>query len=74
MSALGVDEMEVEDFAEIEAAADTIKAIWESDDCQRAVRETGFGASYFYLARAALEAAGLVRGRHVPQANRCLLH
>jgi hypothetical protein len=50
---------------EIEAGADALKALWESEENQRAIRETGYGYSYLFQARAVLEAALKVRGKSV---------
>ena len=53
--------------AEIEAAADALRTLWESEENQKYLRETGFGASYLYPAQVALEAALKVRGRTVSE-------
>lgn len=50
---------------EIEAAADALRILWESEENQRALRETGCGANWLWQARLALEAAQAVRGRSV---------
>ena len=50
---------------EIEAAGDALRILWQSDENQAALKETGHGANYFWQARLALEAAAAVRGRHV---------
>jgi hypothetical protein len=47
--------------AEIEAAADAVRILWESNPNP----ETGFGPSYLVLAKEALEAALKVRGKNV---------
>jgi hypothetical protein len=52
---------------EIEIAADALQALWQSERNQRALRETGHGASFLYMAIVALEAAAKVRGRHAIQ-------
>lgn len=51
--------------AEIEAAADALRILWESEENQRALRETGGGANWLWQARLALEAALAVRGKAV---------
>lgn len=48
---------------EVEIAADALRVLWESDRNRQAIRETGHGASYLYMAIVALEAAAKVRGR-----------
>ena len=48
---------------EIEAAADALRILWNSEENQRALRETGCGANWLLQARCALEAAQAVRGR-----------
>jgi len=53
--------------AEIEAAADALRTLWESEENQMHLRETGFGANYLYQAQVALEAALRVRGRTVSE-------
>lgn len=53
--------------AEIEAAADALRILWNSEKNQNSLRETGFGASYAYQARVALEAALAVRNRIVSE-------
>lgn len=50
---------------EIEAAGDALRILWQSDENQAALKETGHGANYFWQARLALEAAAAVRGRRV---------
>jgi len=50
---------------EIEAAGDALRILWNSDENQAALKETGAGANWFYQARLALEAAAAVRGRIV---------
>lgn len=50
---------------EIEAAGDALRILWQSDENQAALKESGHGANYFWQARLALEAAAAVRGRHV---------
>lgn len=47
--------------AEIEAAADALKTLWESEENQRSLEKTGFGANYLWQARLALKAAAAVR-------------
>jgi len=49
------------------AAADALRTLWESEENQKYLRETGFGASYLYPAQVALEAALKVRGRTVSE-------
>lgn len=51
--------------AEIEAAADALRILWNGEQNQAAIKETGHGASWLYQARLALEAALAVRGRQV---------
>ncbi|WP_291869677.1 hypothetical protein [Bradyrhizobium sp.] len=51
--------------AEIEAAADALRILWESDENKRALKETGAGANWLWQARLALEAALAVRGKAV---------
>ena len=58
------DESKVPD-AEIEAPADALRSLWNSAENQRALKETGYGASWLYQARIALDAARKVRGRSV---------
>jgi hypothetical protein len=48
---------------EVEIAADAIRELWQSDRNQRALRETGHGASFLWMAIVALEAAAKVRGK-----------
>jgi hypothetical protein len=48
---------------EAEIAADALRALWQSDRNQQAIRETGHGASFLYMAIVALEAAAKVRGK-----------
>jgi hypothetical protein len=50
---------------EIEAAADALRILWNSEENQRAIKETGHGANWLLQARLALEAALAVRGRDV---------
>lgn len=50
---------------EIEAAGDALRILWNSDENQASLKETGHGANWFWQARMALEAAAAVRGRHV---------
>lgn len=50
---------------EIEAAADALRILWNSEENQKSLKETGFGANWLYQARVALEAALAVRGRGV---------
>lgn len=54
--------------AEIEAAADALRILWESERNQRSLREVGAGAGWLYQAQLALEAALKVRGRAVSEA------
>lgn len=51
--------------AEIEASADALRILWESEENQRAIKETGAGANWLWQARVALEAALVVRGKAV---------
>lgn len=51
--------------AEIEAAADALRILWESEENQRSLKETGCGANWLWQARLAREAALAVRGRSV---------
>jgi hypothetical protein len=53
--------------AEIEAAGDALRELWNSDRNQQALKETGHGASWRYQAQVALEAAARVRGRLIVQ-------
>jgi hypothetical protein len=53
---------------EIEAAADALRILWNSDRNQQALKETGAGAGWLLQAQVALEAALLVRGRVVMEA------
>ena len=48
---------------EVEIAADAIRELWQSDRNQQAIRETGHGASFLWMAIVALEAAAKVRGK-----------
>lgn len=48
--------------AEIEAAADALRILWNSDRNQQSLKETGHGANWLWQARLALEAALAVRG------------
>lgn len=50
---------------EIEAAADALRILWNSEENQKAIKETGMGASWLFQAKLALEAALAVRGRDV---------
>jgi hypothetical protein len=50
---------------EIEAAGDALRILWQSDENQAALKETGHGANWFWQARLALEAAAAIRGRHI---------
>ena len=50
---------------EIEAAADALRILWNSDRNQQSLKETGHGAGWLYQAQVALEAALAVRGRGV---------
>lgn len=52
---------------EIEAAADALRILWESEENQRSLKETGHGAGWLYQAQLALEAALKVRGRTVSE-------
>jgi len=54
--------------AEIEAAADALRVLWESDRNQQALRETGAGAGWLFQAQVALEAALRFRGKNVTEA------
>lgn len=54
--------------AEIEAAADALRILWNSDRNQKSLEETGHGAGWLYQAQIALEAALRVRGRQVSEA------
>lgn len=57
---------------EIEAAADALRILWNSEENQTAIKESGHGASWFLMAKVALEAALAVRDRIVsesPKAN-----
>lgn len=49
--------------AEIVAAADAMRILWESERCKQAIKETGHGASWRFLAQVALTAASMVRGK-----------
>lgn len=62
---MNVFESDAASASEIEAAGDALRILWNSDENQAALKETGGGASWFYQARIALEAAAAVRGRHV---------
>lgn len=64
-------ESDIVPFGEIEAAADAIRILWESDECQEAIKATGRGPGYLFVAKVALEAAAKVRGRihKSPQAH-----
>jgi hypothetical protein len=48
---------------EVEIAADALQALWQGERNQQAIRETGHGASFLYMAIVALEAAAKVRGK-----------
>lgn len=52
---------------EIEAAADALRVLWNSERNQRAIKETGHGAAWTLQAQVALEAALSVRGRVVSE-------
>lgn len=52
---------------EIEAASDALRALWQGEENQRHLKETGCGASFLLQAQVALEAALRVRGRHVSE-------
>lgn len=54
--------------AEIIAAADALRIMWESEENQISLRETGYGAGWLFQARAALDAALSVRGRAIVEA------
>jgi hypothetical protein len=54
---------------EIEAAGDALQALWNGEENQRHLKETGCGASFLFQAQVALEAALLVRGRLVSQGS-----
>lgn len=54
--------------AEIEAAADALRILWNGDENQASLKATGHGAGWLYQARVALEAALAVRGRHITSA------
>ena len=56
--------------AEIEAAADALRILWNSDRNKKSLEETGHGAGWLYQAQVALEAALHVRGRQVTEAPR----
>ena len=62
MSTSLLDQTDVPDL-EVEIAADALQALWQSERNQQALRETGHGASFLYMAIVALEAAAKVRGR-----------
>lgn len=62
---MGIVDESVVPAQEIEAAADALRILWESEENQRSLRETGYGAGWLWQARLALEAAQLVRGRSV---------
>lgn len=55
-------------YDEVEAAADALRILWNSDKNQAALQETGHGASWALMARTALAAAKTVRGRCVAPA------
>jgi len=57
-----LDQTDIPDL-EVQIAADALMALWHSEENQRALRETGHGASFLYMAIVALEAAAKVRGR-----------
>lgn len=52
---------------ELDAAADALRILWNSEENQRSLRETGHGANWLLQARVALEAALSVRGRSVSE-------
>jgi hypothetical protein len=54
--------------AEIEAAADALRILWNSDRNKKSLEDTGYGAGWLYQAQVALEAALRVRGRQVSEA------
>lgn len=56
--------------AEVEAAADALRILWNSEENKRNLEETGFGASYAYQAKVAIEAALMVRNRIVSASPR----
>jgi len=56
--------------AEIEAAADALRILWNSERNQQSLKETGHGAGWLYQAQVALEAALKVRGRIVTESPR----
>jgi hypothetical protein len=62
---LGIIDGSIVPAAEIEAAADALRILWESPENQHALKETGCGANWLWQARLALEAALAVRGRSV---------
>lgn len=62
---MGIVDESVVPASEIEAAADALRILWESEENQRALKETGCGANWLWQARLALEAALAVRGRSV---------
>jgi hypothetical protein len=48
--------------AEIEAAAEALRALWDSNDNREAIRRSGHGASWRHQAIVALAAAAASRG------------
>lgn len=62
---MGIVDESIVPGAEIEAAADALRILWNSDENQQAIKETGHGAGWLWQARLALEAALAVRGRSV---------
>lgn len=64
MSTSLFDQTNIPDL-EVEIAANALQALWQSERNQQAIRETGHGASFLYMAIVALEAAAQVRGKTV---------
>ena len=62
MSGSLLDQTEIPEL-EVKIAADALRALWQSERNQQAIRETGHGASFLYMAIVALEAAARVRGK-----------
>jgi hypothetical protein len=62
MSGSLLDQTDIPEL-EVEIAADALRALWQSERNQQAIRETGHGASFLYMAIVALEAAARVRGK-----------
>lgn len=62
---MGIVDKSMVPAAEIEAAADALRTLWESAENQRALKETGHGANWLLQARLALEPALSVCGRSV---------